>query len=161
MYLWRLTNLCEGCWRVGEAGRGLLGPVWLVTFLGSIGGGSSSSSVVFWGSDSNGLVDFEGIADATALDEFTGKLEFELVSLIPRFDWLFASLPNVKWDVFIVCHYYANLTFIRFMKLVNDIWIQRLHLRTFWVYLVVIGYVMFLPNYSIGVLMWPNLNIWD
>ena len=89
-----LGDCCSG----GDAGRGLLGPVWLLTLLGSRGGVSSfwlvlfleESSVVCW------LVGFGGKTEAALSDDITGKLELELVLLISVLNGLCASDPESK-----------------------------------------------------------------
>ena len=89
-----LGDWCEG----GDAGRGLFGPVWLLTLLGSNGGVSSSwwvlvldnSAVTDW------LIGFGGKTEAALSEEITGKLELELVLLISVLKGLFASEPKLK-----------------------------------------------------------------
>ena len=89
-----LGDCCSG----GDAGRGLFGPVWLLTLLGSRGGVSSSwlllfleeSSVVEW------FVGFGGKTEAALSDDITGKLELELVLLISVLNGFCASDPESK-----------------------------------------------------------------
>ena len=82
-YLW------DCIWCVGDAGRGLLGPVWLLTLLGSNGGVSSSICVWDWFGRSGSIC----LSTSTGAAEVgIGILAFELVSLIPRLD-VFDSSP--------------------------------------------------------------------
>ena len=86
------------CWRGGDAGSGLFGPVWLLTLLGSSGGVSSSWLVLLLedASIADWFAGFGGKTEAALSDETTGKLELELVLLISEFWGMFASEPEWK-----------------------------------------------------------------
>ena len=138
---WYWGYLWDCIWCVGDAGRGLLGPVWLLTLLGSNGGVSSSICVWDWFGRSGSIC----LSTSTGAAEVgIGILAFELVSLIPRLDVfdsspMFNGLKKVSKG-FETAFYFLCISIISnliFFLILSLYWKQLTH-KHVWIYWAII-----------------------